>query len=92
MPRDAVRISGFVFRGFHPQRLHPASGGAARINDAAALGEFARGQETLETHELSRDGKQFEYQTLHLWEIQDGKLARFAECPLDLYEFDKPWQ
>ena len=46
----------------------------------------------LETHELHRGGKRFEYQTLHLWEIQDGKLASFAECPLDLYEFDKAWE
>lgn len=45
----------------------------------------------LETQQLSRDGKQFEYQTLHLWEIQDGKLTRFSECPLDLYKFDHVW-
>jgi ketosteroid isomerase-like protein len=45
----------------------------------------------LSTNTLSRDGKRHEYRTVHVWRIQNGKLAAWYEYPRDLYQFDAIW-
>jgi len=42
-------------------------------------------------HEFERDGQRYDYRTAHLYRIEQGKLAEFAEYPADLYRFDEAW-
>jgi len=45
----------------------------------------------LATHTLDRDGKPCQYNTIHLWGIQDGRCIEWREHPQDLYVFDEVW-
>ncbi len=43
-------------------------------------------------HELTReDGKRHTYRTLHVYDIEDGRLASFREVPEDLEVFNQAW-
>ncbi len=44
-------------------------------------------------HELTReDGRRHSYRTLHLYDIEDGRLASFREVPEDLEAFNRAWE
>jgi ketosteroid isomerase-like protein len=45
----------------------------------------------LASHTFERGGRTHAYETAHVYEIRDGKLASFAEYPADLYAFDEAW-
>jgi len=42
-------------------------------------------------HTFQRDGESHEYQTAHLIEFRDGKIARFTEHPGSMREFETAW-
>lgn len=42
-------------------------------------------------HHFYRDGDQHEYQTAHLVEFRDGKIARWTEHPGSMREFEAAW-
>jgi ketosteroid isomerase-like protein len=42
-------------------------------------------------HRLQRDGKPVEYRTAHVVQLQDGKIATWAEWPGDLAGFTEVW-
>lgn len=46
----------------------------------------------LARHEFDRGGRHHAYDTAHIYEIRDCKLASFAEYPADLYLFDEAWR
>jgi len=45
----------------------------------------------LARHQFTRDSKVWEYRTAHVYEIENGKLARCFEQPRDLAAFDEAW-
>lgn len=42
-------------------------------------------------HAFERSGQRFEYRTIHLYEIRNGRLASFQEFPDNQYLFDDAW-
>jgi len=52
----------------------------------------ARGGVVRAHHELTRDnGSRHSYRTLHVYDIEDGRLASFREVPEDLDAFNHAW-
>jgi ketosteroid isomerase-like protein len=45
----------------------------------------------LARHRFTRDGRQYDYRTAHVYEIVDGKLARCVEQPRDPAAFEEAW-
>lgn len=45
----------------------------------------------LARHEFERNGRTYAYDTMHLYEIVQGRLASFREIPEDLRAFDAAW-
>lgn len=71
-------------------KVMEASGGTFR---ETVLDVYAndRGGIVRAHHELSRDGVPHAYQTLHIYEIRDGKLRSFLEVPEDRDAFERAW-
>lgn len=42
-------------------------------------------------HSFERDGQRREYQTAHLVELRDGRIARWTEHPGSMREFEEAW-
>jgi ketosteroid isomerase-like protein len=42
-------------------------------------------------HRFTRDGRQYDYRSAHVYEIVDGKLARCFEQPRDPEAFEEAW-
>ena len=53
------------------------------VNDTHAI--------VLATHSLERDGVPYEYNTVHVYHLRDGKLAEAWECPADPVAFEAAW-
>jgi ketosteroid isomerase-like protein len=66
------------------------SGGTFReeVHDILANNEHGA---VLTRHSLERGGRQFEYTTVHVWHVRDGKCTEFWEHPGDPAAFDEAW-
>ena len=71
-------------------RVMQESGGTFRETVDDVLANDTRGV-VLATHEFERDGRTHRYRTAHVYRIEHGRLASFAEYPEDLYAFDAAW-
>lgn len=40
---------------------------------------------------LTRNGKNIEYRTVHVWRFENGKPVAWYEYPRDLHQFDEIW-
>jgi ketosteroid isomerase-like protein len=45
----------------------------------------------LARHTLERNGKKYQFHTVHVWAIKDGKFSEFWEHPGDPVTFDEAW-
>lgn len=45
----------------------------------------------LATDHLTRNGKAFEFRTVHVWRFDEGKPVAWYEYPRDLYQYDSIW-
>ena len=45
----------------------------------------------LARHSFTREGAAYEYRTAHVYDVQDGKLARCYEQPRDPVAFENAW-
>jgi ketosteroid isomerase-like protein len=67
-----------------------ACGGTFRETVLDVFANDTRGV-VLAHHAFERGGRTYEYDTAHLYRIENGKLAAFEEYPDDLYRFDEAW-
>jgi uncharacterized protein len=58
------------------------------VDDVLANDRYAV---VLATHRFTRDGAPKEYQTAHVYEVRDGRLARCFEQPRDSAAFHDAW-
>ena len=77
-------ISGFV------TKLMELSGGTLKIevHDILASDRHAV---VLATDHLTRNGKDLEFRTVHVWRIESGVPIAWYEYPRDLYQYDAIW-
>ena len=66
------------------------SGGTFREELTDALANDRHGI-ALARHSLERSGKKYEYHTVHVWRIKDGKFTEFFEHPGDTIAFEEAW-
>lgn len=66
------------------------SGGTFQEELTDALANDRHGV-ALARHSLERNGKKYEYHTVHVWRIKDGKFTEFFEHPGDPTAFEEAW-
>ncbi len=66
------------------------SGGTFREELTDALANDRHGV-ALALHTLERDGKKYEYHTVHVWRLANGKFTEFFEHPGDPIAFEEAW-
>jgi ketosteroid isomerase-like protein len=66
------------------------SGGTFREELLDALANDRHGV-ALAHHTLERNGKKYDYHTVHVWRIENGKFTEFFEHPGDTIAFDEAW-
>ena len=76
--------SGFV------AKMDEFSGGTFKMEIHDILASDRHGL-VLATDTLTRNGKHFEYRTVHVWRIEGGKPVAWYEYPRDLYQYDAIW-
>ena len=76
--------SGFVMK------LMELSGGTIKVEVHDILASDQHGV-VLATDKLTRNGKPFEYRTVHVWRFEGGKPVAWYEYPRDLYQYDSVW-
>ena len=71
-------------------KLMELSGGTltVEVHDILASDRHAV---ALASDKLTRNGKEVEFRTVHVWRFENGKPVAWYEYPRDLYQYDAVW-